>query len=469
MLPESVTASREKYEKRHAPDTTLDQHLLDSSQEDYLLYRDQLTLTERHLDGLIEDANATLKLLTTLSDSFESVEAQTSSFRSQCEDLLSEQRRLEKLATDVGSDLNHYAYLDAVSRRLNAPGASRLVDSVEFGDMIDNIEACIVFLEEHANYRDRDTYLARYNSLLTKALHLLDHGFTARLEKIMADVGRQVAATQSESARHALAYGRFEEMILDTYDLLPNIQKIIRCAYDEYGRPLQGSRDVSIYNTSASNIFRTYLTTRDRDLKPMTQHGIEEYQKEIKSLSLETASRNFIKLCFERTYDEDGLFIKIFNIEPTWNSSPDSAFQALKAINTSMMHPGHIAPLGTALQTSLQSADLPTTCSVVGWLASEYSLSDPDEEETPFFQKCREYAARLLVQHLWPFTDTAFEAEVTKSISKGAVQDSELTISAVEGGVAASNAHPLVKKAVGLLAMFDQAMPKERSVSALFS
>ena len=270
MLPESVTASREKYEKRHAPDTTLDQHLLDSSQEDYLLYRDQLTLTERHLDGLIEDANATLKLLTTLSDSFESVEAQTSSFRSQCEDLLSEQRRLEKLATDVGSDLNHYAYLDTVSRRLNAPGASRLVDSVEFGDMIDNIEVCIVFLEEHATYRDRDTYLARYNSLLTKALHLLDHGFTARLEKIMADVGRQVAATQSESARHALAYGRFEEMILDTYDLLPNIQKVIRCAYDEYGRPLQGSRDVSIYNTSASNIFRTYLTTRDRDLKPMT-------------------------------------------------------------------------------------------------------------------------------------------------------------------------------------------------------
>src|SRR5688572_27680640 len=34
------------------------------------LYRDQLALTERHLDGLIDDANSTLKLLTSLADSF---------------------------------------------------------------------------------------------------------------------------------------------------------------------------------------------------------------------------------------------------------------------------------------------------------------------------------------------------------------------------------------------------------------
>lgn len=115
------------------------------------LYRDQLTLTERHLDGLIDDANATLKLLTSLSNSFQSVETQTSSFQSQCEDLLTEQRRLEVLADEVGTDLYYYAYLDTATRRLNAPGASRLVDDDNLAEMIENIDACIVFMEEHVS------------------------------------------------------------------------------------------------------------------------------------------------------------------------------------------------------------------------------------------------------------------------------------------------------------------------------
>ena len=113
------------------------------------LYRDQLTLTERHLDSLIDDSNATLKLLTSLSDSFQSVEAQTSTFRSQCEDLLAEQRRLEKLADDVGTDIQYYEYLDTSSRRLNAPGAGRLVDDEILGDMVENIDSCIEFMEKH--------------------------------------------------------------------------------------------------------------------------------------------------------------------------------------------------------------------------------------------------------------------------------------------------------------------------------
>lgn len=113
------------------------------------LYQDQLTLTERHLEGLIDDADAALKLLTSLSGSFQAVEAQTSSFQSKCESLVTEQRRLERLADDVGTDLHYYAYLDTATRQLNAPGASRLVDDEAFGDMVDNVDACVRFMTTH--------------------------------------------------------------------------------------------------------------------------------------------------------------------------------------------------------------------------------------------------------------------------------------------------------------------------------
>ncbi|KAF4126038.1 conserved oligomeric Golgi complex subunit 3 [Geosmithia morbida] len=451
-------------------DHELDRQLLDSAQEEYSLYRDQLILTERHLDGLIDDASSTLDILTTLSNSFKSVEAQTSTFQSQCEGLVNEQKRLEKLADEVGTDLYYYTYLDTATRRLNAPGAGRLVEDHGFGDMVENIDACIIFMAERPNYRDRDTYLARYSALLTKALHLLDHGFTARLDKTMTDIGKQIANTQSESARHALAYGRFEEMMADTYALIPNVRRVVRSAFDQYGRPKEVSSTSSAaaaahatsiresYSSAASNMFHTYLTTRDRHLKPMTQHDLDEHAKEVKELSVETASRNLVKQCFERIYSEGKIFTHIFGVEPAWSSVPESAFQIIKAVNTFMPHPGHLSPLGMALQSSLQSAagGLQTTCAVVGWLASEHSVSEVEEDETPFFRKSKEYAAQLLVWNMWPFADACFDAEITKVITKATVQDTALT-------VAQSDAYPLVKKAMDLLARFDQAMPKERS------
>lgn len=251
---------------------------------------------------------------------------------------------------------------------------------------------------------------------------------------------------------------------MDSYSLLPNIQRIVRCAYDQYGRPPETTASTAIYSNAVTSMFRTYLSTRDRDLKLITQHDLEEYRKEAKTLSIETASRNFIKQVFERVYNEDGLFTQIFNVEPTWSMSAESAFQAIKAVNTTMAHPGNLAPLASSVQSVLQNTPIQDICNVVGWLAHEYAIADMDEEESPSSRKYKEYAARLLADHLWTFTDNTFDAEITKSISKATVQDSSLKIDPVTGGVSSSNAFPLVKRAMELLVMFDQAMPKERSV-----
>ncbi|KYK54738.1 Sec34-like family protein [Drechmeria coniospora] len=442
---------------------SLDDQLLEASQEQYLLYRDQLALTERHLATLIDDADATLTLLTSLSTSFRAVESQTTSFQATCEEHLTEQRRLEMLANQVGTDLHYYAYLDSASRRLNAPGASRLIDDTAFGEMVENLDSCVRFMNTHEMYRERDSYLARYNALLTKALHLLDHGFTGRLEKVSPEIARQIAATKSESARLALAFGRFGEILLDSYSLLPNVQIVVRRAYDEHGTPVESDSDTGVYVNTAANMFRTYLTTRDRDLKALTQRDSDEFQKEAKEVAVETACRNYVKQSFEKVYNENGLFFKVFNIELMWSAAPESAFQTIAAIHTSMVHPGHLAPLASSLQSVLQPVELQTVCNIVGWLASEYSVAESDEEDSYSSRKHREYAARLLVDHLWPFADGKFTTEVTKSISKAPMQDSALKIGPVENGVASSNAYPLVKRALELLAMFDHAMPKERS------
>lgn len=113
------------------------------------LYRDQLALSERHLDSLLSDTTSALDLLASLSESFRSVESETTAFQAQCEDLLAEQKRLCDLADEVGMDLQYYAYLEPLTRRLNAPGAGRIVRSDDFLDMLLNLNTCIYFMDQH--------------------------------------------------------------------------------------------------------------------------------------------------------------------------------------------------------------------------------------------------------------------------------------------------------------------------------
>lgn len=293
----------------------------------------------------------------------------------------------------------------------------------------------------------------------------MEVGFTNRLDKVSAEISKQIAATQSESARHALAYGRFEEMLMDGYSLIPNLQRVVRSTYDENGHALPSPNFDTFANT-ATNLFHAYWAARDRDLKPITQHEQAAFKTEAVGPSTESGVRNFVKQCFERSHNESSLFRRIFAVESQFSSDPKSVFAALKSQYRGGLVSGtNIAPIATNMQSVLQGSDLRTICNVLGWLTNEYLLVDYDEDETPFASHCRELTARLLTEHLWTFADAFFEAEIAKSISRGVVPPEALKIGPPNNGEASSNAFPPVRRAVELLIMFDQAMPKERCVS----
>lgn len=130
-------------------------------------------MSERHLNTLLSDTTAALDLLASLSQSFKAVELETTAFQAQCEDLLAEQQRLRTLADEVGTDLQYYAYLEPLTRRLNAPGAARVIRSNDFLDMLRNLVTCIDFMDQHVsfvNWKPR----ARKIKLMEWA-HLQDH------------------------------------------------------------------------------------------------------------------------------------------------------------------------------------------------------------------------------------------------------------------------------------------------------
>lgn len=254
-------------------------------------------------------------------------------------------------------------------------------------------------------------------------------------------------------------------MMLDSYSLIPNVQRVIHHAYDQTGNAVSGA-NFDIYSNTANNVFQAYIAARDRDLRPIIQHDLDAFKKEAKDTSVETASRNFVKQSFERSYNEAMLFAKIFAVEPHYSTDPNSAFVTLKSHQRVMVNATNVVPIANNLQSALQTAELQTICNILGWIANEYLLGEYDEDESQFTRHCQELAARLLAEYLWTFTDAAFEAEIAKSISKITVLPEALKIGPVVDGVVSSNAYPPVKQALELLSMFDQSMPKERCVSA---
>lgn len=128
-------------------------------------YQKHLELSQSHLDSLLEDTSSTLDLLSSLSHSFRTVEAQTTAFQRQCEGILQEQNRMTELASNLDKNLKYYSFLEPVTRRLNAPGAGSFVRSTEFSEMLSRLDDCLDYMAAHVCsfyffYRRFSDYLA---------------------------------------------------------------------------------------------------------------------------------------------------------------------------------------------------------------------------------------------------------------------------------------------------------------------
>lgn len=147
--------------------TLFKQHILQyRTNGENRLYQSQLALSERHLDSLLGDTSSALDLLASLSESFQTVESQTTAFQAQCEDLLAEQKKLRDLADEIGTDLQYYAYLEPLTRRLNTPGSGRLARNDDFLDMLRNLNTCIDFMDQHVSlYIYHSTPLCAFSAL----------------------------------------------------------------------------------------------------------------------------------------------------------------------------------------------------------------------------------------------------------------------------------------------------------------
>ncbi|OBT83578.1 hypothetical protein VE02_06952 [Pseudogymnoascus sp. 03VT05] len=375
------------YEGRYEIDDAV---LLDVSQDEFQLYRDQLALSERHLDNLVEDTSRALDLLSNLSDSFKAVEAQTVSFQSQCEDLLLEQKRLKDLADEVGTDLQYYSYLEPITRRLNAPGASTMIGDESFVEILSNLDACIVFMRQHPEHKESETYLTRYRTLLTRTLSLLQISFTNSIRTKQTEA--RAILSKAAKLNTTTVY------LIQAPDIHPtgsrlerSIEHIIFMARPVYDHSikhdLQGGKETADgYYTLFKSLMDEYVLSRKGLMSEVLGQVLNGAIAE--DHDPKTEFGKYARACFNTTlevcmneYSKYGLFFS--GNRRTHNRGRTDFHKIWKSQESQTKYLEDLCSLAfRVLEPHIQRADTTTTTQLALWLDSYASSADGNDDES---------------------------------------------------------------------------------------
>ncbi len=345
----------------HADFRDVEDRVLEQSHAAYQSYLEQLELSNKHLQNLLVSTQDTLDLLSTLSDSFQSVETRTDAFRQQCESLMSEQRRVERLAEAIEENAKYYTYLEPMTRRLNAPGAAALVRGGDFPAMLSNLDNCIAYMEAHPKHRESATYRSRYRLLLTRALTLIRHHFTKSLGDIAADISRRVQAGQLKETTHsALLYAKFRVPAPELKELGLEIQKRAVPTPDD----VDAGREPE-YMSLLRELYASYSATRGRLMLPLVNKKMAELADATQQADVLAFAKSSLSFMRGICLDEFELWFEWFETEG-----------AMSDLLESLMEPvyDYLRP------RIIHETKLETLCELCAMIQGRYMDHDSDDE-----------------------------------------------------------------------------------------
>jgi len=239
------------------------------------------------------------------------VEEQTNAFHAQCQTVLEEQKRLTRIADQVKENLQYYAYLDPITRRLNAPGATSVVTRSDFSEMLTNLDTCLDYMQGHPEQLEAASYRSRYKLLLTRALTLIRVHFTETLQSLAADVSRRIIDKQlSQTTQSALLYAKFRVAAPDLRDLG---LEILKRAIPSAEAQNEGEAE---YQSLMNELYGSYSSTRGRLIFPLISKTLHEMAAvETSAHDLVTFARSAIGFARSICADEYNLWCELFVVD----------------------------------------------------------------------------------------------------------------------------------------------------------
>jgi len=183
----------------------------------------QRMIREKHeLEALVNRIKGLQIVLREMDGKHRDVQSRSEAIRTECSNLLSEQKRLQQDSDSLATDLKYFLDLAPIEGRLQSVD----VLSSEFSKVLSRVDECINFLEEHSEYKEAPQYLESYRSIRRKSLASIKSTFKLHLENVETSTGgdplSEVARIEYRSAAKTI------RRVLEVLEMKMDISKEYR-------------------------------------------------------------------------------------------------------------------------------------------------------------------------------------------------------------------------------------------------
>lgn len=254
---------------------------MEKGQEDK--YRNHLSIVQLYqqaCDEFLVDLQASCSLFDQLEKDYSFVDEQTRSIQEACETILAEQHRLTRLAEGLSERLAYFNELEPIAKLFNSSyGSGDICLNKEFIPMLDKLDICIQYMQDHHQYRDSELYLMRFRQCMTKGITLIKMYIVSTLKELGFEVYKQTKDA-TVGKQMTMYYVKFKTIASSIKTLTHQLEK--RCkGHKEY----QALYDEMLY---------AYFQTRQQLLSPLIAKKIQQLGPNEKDL-LGFVSRKFMR------------------------------------------------------------------------------------------------------------------------------------------------------------------------------
>lgn len=236
---------------------------MERGQED--VYRNHLSIVDLYqkaCDEFLVDLNATCQLFDDLEKDYSFVDLRTKSIQQACENLLDEQHRLTRLADGLAERLAYFNELEPIAKLFNSS-----VDDIclhpDFIPMLDKIDSCIEYMQEHQQYRDSELYLMRFRQCMTKGITSIKMYVVSKIKNLGYEVYKQVNTKDATMGKQmTMYYVKFKTIAPTIKSLTAQVEK--RC---------EGHKE---YQSLYEDMIHAYFQTRQQLLGPLLSKKIQQ-------------------------------------------------------------------------------------------------------------------------------------------------------------------------------------------------
>ncbi|KAI9489876.1 Sec34-like family-domain-containing protein [Zychaea mexicana] len=240
---------------------------MEKDQEDvYRNYLSVVSLYRESCDEFLSDLKATAGLFDELDSEYGYVEKRTRSLQTACEKLLNEQERLVKLADALAERLAYFNQLEAIAKLFNSPGDDVCLHP-DFVPMLQKLDECIEYMQQHLKYRDAELYLMRFRQCMTRGMTVIKMYLITTIKSLGYDIYTQ---TSSNSADQPLALSKQTTLFYVKFRMISSTVKPLSI---ELEKRCEGHKE---YQSLYQDTLNAYFQTRQNLLGPVISRKTQE-------------------------------------------------------------------------------------------------------------------------------------------------------------------------------------------------